>query len=377
MSLKSVTYTEYENDSRHWKLEKCDFSQINLIVGRNATGKTRLMNVINGLCKLLSAQKSEVFESGTYEVEIVLSGKAYILELEFANGQVIRESLEVDGEKRLVRNASGQGRIYYEKQQAYIEFQVPPNVIAIQQRRDELQHSFVVALAEWAEGCQAYFFGSPFGKDRLIGLSSLQALAARPDKFGESDDLVRIYARAFDLYGQPFDDAIKLDMKSLGYELTDVGADDMRKLTPQLALPEPIIGMFVVEKDREAKLPQMNMSQGMFRALALVIHINVASFGKQHTLVLVDDIGEGLDFERSTNLIDLLIRHARETGLQVIMTSNDRFVMNRVPLEYWCLLRRSGSTVRNFTERNSPHKFEEFKFMGLSNFDFFSSEATD
>jgi len=51
MSLKSISYTEFENDPQHWKLDQCDFSQINLIVGRNATGKTRLMNVINSLSK--------------------------------------------------------------------------------------------------------------------------------------------------------------------------------------------------------------------------------------------------------------------------------------------------------------------------------------
>jgi len=111
----------------------------------------------------------------------------------------------------------------------------------------------------------------------------------------------------------------------------------------------------------------------MFRALALVIHINVASFGKQRTLVLVDDIGEGLDFERSASLIDVLTRHAKETDLQIIMTTNDRFVMNRVPLEYWSLLRRTGATVHAYTERNCPKEFAEFKYMGLSNFDFFTS----
>lgn len=373
MSLKSLSYEEYENDSRHWKLVQCDFTQINLIVGRNSTGKTRLMRVISGLCRVLTAQQTNLFDSGTYKVEVELSGKNYSLEFSFAEGQVVRESLNVDGENRLTRDASGKGEIYYEKQKTFIEFQVPPTALAIQQRRDNLQHSFVVELSKWAEGCQTYFFGTSFGQDRLIGLSSLQA--SWKEHSIETDDLVATYTKAFDQYREPFDEAIKRDMKGLGYDLTDVGADDMRALTPGLKLHEPVIGMYVTEKDRDVKLPQMNMSQGMFRALALVTHINVAAFGKRHTLVLVDDIGEGLDFERSSKLIDLLISHSNGTGQQLIMTSNDRFVMNRVPLEYWSLLRRSGSTVRAYTERNSPEKFAEFKFMGLSNFDFFTSET--
>ena len=376
MSLKSLSYTEFDNNPRHWKLESCDFTQINLIVGRNATGKTRLMNVINNLCKILSVRTTEVYLSGTYQTEIVLSGKTYALCLEFASGHVIKELLEVDGNQRLIRNADGKGKIYYDQEKKFIEFQVPPTTIAIQQRRDELQHPFVVELSNWAGGCQAYLFGSSLGKDRVVGLAELQALVAKQESPSDTENLIGTYLKAFDQYGEPFDKAIIRDMGQLGYELTDVGTDDMRQFPfNQSKLPEPVIGMFVREKDRDAMLPQVFMSQGMFRALALVIHINVASFGGQRTLVLVDDIGEGLDFERSASLIDVLTHHAKESGLQIIMTTNDRFVMNRVPLEYWSLLRRTGSTVHAYTERNSPDEFTEFKYMGLSNFDLFTSET--
>jgi hypothetical protein len=185
---------------------------------------------------------------------------------------------------------------------------------------------------------------------------------------------VHAYATAFERYGQPFDEAILRDMAKLGYALSDDGTKYLRNHA-RIELPEPLIGMFVKEVDRQTDLPQMFMSQGMFRALAMVVYVNIASFSKQRTLFLVDDIGEGLDYERSSGLIDLLVQHSRSAGLQLIMTTNDRFVMNRVPLEYWSLLRRQGPVVKAFTERNSAKEFEEFKFMGLSNFDFFSSAA--
>ena len=208
-----------------------------------------------------------------------------------------------------------------------------------------------------------------------FGLASFEVLLEKQEGHGDVESPISTYTKAFNQYGEAFDKAVIRDMGQLGYNLTEVGMDDMRQFPLQLNLPEPIFGMFVREKDRDAKLPQMYMSQGMFRALALVIHINVASFGGQRTLVLVDDIGEGLDFERSASLIDVLTRHTKASGLQIIMTTNDRFVMNRVPLEYWSLLRRTGSTVHAYTERNSPNEFTEFKYMGLSNFDFFTSET--
>jgi hypothetical protein len=56
------------------------------------------------------------------------------------------------------------------------------------------------------------------------------------------------------------------------------------------------------------------------------------------------------------------------------MTTNDRFVMNQVPLEYWSVLVRKAGVVKLFNRLNSEKKFEDFKYLGLSNFDFFSSD---
>jgi len=375
MSLNSLAYTEYESEPQFWKLERCDFVQVNLIVGRNSTGKTRLINVISGLCKVLSGQRTTVFDSGTYLAEIDLDGSTYALELEFLRGEVVKESLTVDGLKRLVRASDGRGEIYYDQQGKFIEFQVPKTTIAIQQRQDELQHPFVVKLSTWAQSCQTYFFGSSLGKDLLVTLATLQASVGRQGKPNDNGDLVRRYINAFELHGDAFDAAVVRDMTALGYHLSDVSAEDMRPLSPGLVLPEPVLGMTVTEVGREAKLSQIQMSQGMFRALALIIYVNAASFSKQQALVLIDDIGEGLDYERSAGLIDVLIRHAKDSGFQVLMTSNDRFVMNRVPLAHWALLRRNGSIVKAYTERNSQKEFSEFKYMGLSNFDLFTSDV--
>jgi hypothetical protein len=374
MSLIKFSYSEFENDPRYWVLQQCDFSAINLVVGRNATGKTRLINVVNALCRILSARQTGLPLTGTFQAEICLSGKTYSLCLEFSDGKVAKESLKVNGTERLSRDATGAGEIYYEAKGEVIRFQVPPTTIAIQQRQDELQHPFVVELSKWALGCRTYFFGSSFGKDQIVGLASLQLLLSQNERPGDVNDPLSVYMKAFNQFGAPFDEAVIKDMNMVGYDLTDVSAEDIRPLTPGLILAEPAIGLTVTERDRGVKLPQFHMSQGMFRALALIIHINASSFGKQRTLIMVDDVGEGLDFERSAKLIDLLINHAERSNIQVIMTSNDRFVMNRIPLNYWSLLRRTGSNVHAYTEHNSPKEFEDFKYMGLSNFDFFTSD---
>ncbi len=95
-----------------------------------------------------------------------------------------------------------------------------------------------------------------------------------------------------------------------------------------------------------------------------------AQLTKKPTCILIDDIGEGLDFDRSCRLIDLLREKAKASGVQLVLSTNDRFVMNRVPLEEWSVLQRQASTVRVLNYDNSRELFEEFKFTGLSNFSF-------
>ncbi len=53
MYLKSVKYSEYEDDTRAWFLEGLSLGAKNLIVGKNASGKTRTLNVISALANLL------------------------------------------------------------------------------------------------------------------------------------------------------------------------------------------------------------------------------------------------------------------------------------------------------------------------------------
>jgi hypothetical protein len=112
------------------------------------------------------------------------------------------------------------------------------------------------------------------------------------------------------------------------------------------------------------------MSQGMFRAFSILIQVNYSQMSKKATCILIDDIGEGLDFERSCLLIDVLRKKADEPKIQLIMSTNDRFVMNNVPLEEWSVLLRHGGRVQVRNYNNSKDVFDEFKFTGLSNFSF-------
>jgi len=167
-------------------------------------------------------------------------------------------------------------------------------------------------------------------------------------------------------------------MEKVGYTISDIGTKTPLSLLSdegeEIILDGEPQYLYVQESDLAEKTEQAFMSQGMFRALSLIIQINYSLLAGKPSCILIDDIGEGLDFERSSAMIQVLISKA-ETGLvQLIMTTNDRFIMNGVPLEYWSVIERKPGIAKLHNIYNSKQVFDEFKFTGLNNFDFFSTQ---
>ena len=73
MSLIKLSYFEYEGEQRYWEIAEVTFSNINLIVGKNASGKSRLMSVINSFAKLLSGSLPAPFEACKFSVTLNLN----------------------------------------------------------------------------------------------------------------------------------------------------------------------------------------------------------------------------------------------------------------------------------------------------------------
>ncbi|MCP4106937.1 MAG: ATP-binding protein [Desulfobacteraceae bacterium] len=93
--------------------------------------------------------------------------------------------------------------------------------------------------------------------------------------------------------------------------------------------------------------------------------------------IIVDDICEGLDYERATKLGKLLFKIFQAKNVQFIVSSNDSFLMDVIDIRYWNILVRENNLIRVYNYKNSKDKFDNFKYSGLSNFDLFSSDYLD
>ena len=159
MMLTKINYRQFTGSPQQWILSDLLLGQSNLIVGKNASGKSRSLNIIKALGMMLSGKTKPVFLSGTYDAVFDDEGKTVRYCLEYMDRKVVREEVTVDGEPLLVRGAHGVGTIYHKKEDKKLDFQTPETDLAAFARRDSIQHPFLDPLGEWGAGVRHYAFG--------------------------------------------------------------------------------------------------------------------------------------------------------------------------------------------------------------------------
>lgn len=371
MQLRSIDCHEFEGQPRDWHLHSTSFGQINLIAGKNAAGKTRILNVINNVAQSLSGTRRAPYKHVKFRIDFTDDpGIEHRYELEFKDSEIKRERYVVDNKILVDRKESGEGQIRAEEIGKWMSFQAPATELAAVNRRDKIQHPFFENLFDWARSVSHFSFATNQERTTLLAISANKE--KKTSEVSQPENAGAILRKALEEHEREFKELLFEDLRKLDYHCEDVGLDVPDDLVAMGGSPP--LGIYLKEHDLGSRTSQLNMSDGMFRALSLLIRLNYAVLTKKRACILVDDVGEGLDFSRSKNLIPLLIDKAKNHGFQLIMTTNDVFVMNSVPLDYWSVVSRRGGNVTVINRQTSPKAFDEFKFVGLSNFEFFASE---
>lgn len=275
MNLITFEYIANQGLSNEWRVEKCELSRFNLIVGKNASGKSRLLNAIWKLAEALKGR--EILEPQNNEWHLLFNTNKpncrleYLLKVE--KGFVIKEQLFVYKHKNkftlIERGESGGGIIWAEELGRQINFKSSITKTAIAQRQDSIQHPFLKLFYNWAWAVLSNYYEAGTGLDNSLICNSL---------------------------------------------------------------------------------------------------------GDTYKTVIVDNFGRGLDYESAPIAAKALVGKSSRSPAQLILTTNNQFIVNSVPLHYLSVIERCSSSIRLHNIFNSRDKFEEFKFLGLNNFDLFTSD---
>lgn len=367
MILKSLKYHRHIGSSREWGIEGKDsdmiaFGNINLLVGKNSTGKSRTLDVIKELGHFLSAQTTTdqlKFKSCTYRA-ILGNGSSQDLEycLTVEGGIVVDEQI-VRREKLLFDRKSA--LLYIEETDSYEKVELDSHKAVTQYTAENVP--FLANIKIWGFSIRDSIFSDQIEKKKLA--DSLDDLDYKVIKRGEKYSLFHIFKKGCERFGSEFIDRIIKDMDSLNYDIESINIQEYKKKYT----------LAVKEKDLDFDTTQLEMSQGMFRVLSFIIRLNYAVLNKVSVCFLIDDLGEGLDFDRSKCLVSIIMRSLHEnTEMQIFLTTNDRYIMNKIPLKFWSVIVRYPHSSKFYNYQNSKEIFDDFKYTGLSNFDFLSTD---
>lgn len=352
MILTEISYKSGANSNLNsWELNGLSLGRINLIVGKNSSGKTRTSNVIKNIA--LRIAKSNLGTTGDWSHVVKFRvDEREELEYHFSYRwkKPIVENIFRDGKPVLKRDGDD-AKIFSQKTKKWESINPPQNTLIFHARRDDEAYPEIEKIVSWAQNTVLFPFGKiPFN---LRGIS--------PDSFNIVQDL-------FEFASQKDREEITLlsnKLNEMGYEITNlIFKHEFDRYV-----------MYFQEKNFSKPITSDSMSQGMFRALMLILLLDYLNHKENGATLIVDDLGEGLDYQRATQLGKILLDFLYEnSNIQLIATSNDSFLMDVFPIEYWNILIREGSEVRCLNYQNSKEAFDEFKLTGLVPFDLFSSD---
>lgn len=332
-----------------WELSQpIPLQEVNLLVGKNAVGKSKIIEAIskvaNYILQLVEMKTFDFIFSSMLEFEE--NGETITYSFDYLNGIITEEYLKVNETVLLGRNRD-KTLLHGE------QINPPENKLTLHVRRDTKQYPYFEKIVLWAENIYGQRFNE-MDADKATNTNSYLSIQHRESLFAMLKALP-----------EKSKEKIINRAQELDYRITAIRPIELVKVLKLV---------FIDEEGVKNPLLINNLSKGMCRAISLLIHMEYISQQEKPSLWLIDDLGEGLDYDRVTKLGKLLFSFCLEHGIQLITSSNDTFLMDVVDLKYWNILQREGGKVTSINIQNYPEIFEDFKFTGLSNFDFFSSD---
>lgn len=335
-----------------YKVDKWELNKISpihnscLIVGRNSVGKSRTINAIQNVVAFVM-MKEVYINSYTFSTELEFVGDNTEVKYAFSvnDGVLEKELLEINNNviiKRTAKIAKFNGE----------NIAPPKNKLIIQVRRDNKQYPEIEKLIGWFEGV-VWVSYSNINPSMILTMSR----SANPLAFSA-------LVESMDERGKK--NVIK-SARALDYNVSDISLFKENDGFKCVRIKEKGISESILE---------WQLSNGMLRTLYLLCFVEYIkkSLSPKPSLLLIDDMSEGLDYHRSVELGKMIFDNCEKYGLQIIASSNDAFLMDAISISNWQILLRKASKVDVINQYNNEDLFAKFRMTGLSNFDLFSSD---
>lgn len=366
MKIKALKYSRYPNTNKEWYIVGKDnknnedyvyFDSLNLLVSKNAGGKTRTLDVIRELSEFLDGTRS-VLDS-TYSSQIfdfIFEDKniEYSYLLEITDRKVSNERLVIDKDLIFDRKKN-----YFQK--GIVSKDLSDNQLIL--NNQSVNKEKFSDILFWSRSVKTFFSNHWIDLNENVDSLNINEIDIDLVNVDTPSFVIPIFAYGFKEFGKDYVDHILSYMNRLDYDLTDI---ELKKGKRGYRIYVEEGGKYYVEQSR--------LSLRMFRALSLLIVLVLVKKKHLPMCILIDDLGDGFDLDNAKNFMDILSQVSYNSSIQFFATSTNRFVLNNVHLKNWSVIDRVGSKSIFYNMHNSKENFEDFKYTSLNNADFFTTQ---
>lgn len=366
LNLKTLTIVEYRDNSLDVEISKLNLKEFNLLISDNAQGKTRLFNTIKYMKSLVSGSPRNIFTTFNGVFSFIDSNSnnniEYILGIFPSEGKNnYEEIIKVDGNEIL---NSKKKILINEKSGKKVEsIFIPKNIPAI------------AAISE-EEFITINQINSFFSK--IVSISSnrsreidLNPDAVIPNEFGSnmSSVLYNWYNSHPELYNEVIGEfKNNFDfIEEVIFTEEKIGGISTRLLS-------------LKEKGIDRNIRLIDWSDGLIRTLHLLMLAKVQyesnSSNSIPSLILIDEIENGLDFKTLRNIVNYFFDHRDDS--QIIITSHSPLVCELIHPKYWQIVKRKGPVINYLSpadlENDLTDALNDFK---QKHWDFYSKHINN
>jgi len=361
MSIRSV---EYSNNKSGWVIPKIHLQRVNLFVGASAAGKTTLLNIIFGIARTAAAgiqsvpglQQINMLNvqplAGEWVIEIELNGVIfsweYAAEVDasgvylITRDQLIKKMDNRDDETIYER---GPGGVKLRGQKLPDVFANQPGLILFKNDSEIklisdffggfLRRSFSGGELERAAGFTTDISFS--ANNKMSKISSFNDIASSPTLNKRLYLVYKDYPNKFKNIVSHFIDIFPT-VESL--KITDAGMEphQAKKNKMNANISAPIV--VVKERGIAQRMFLNQLSSGMLKILFMLTDIFTMNDGGVY---FIDEYENSL----GVNVIGFLPEIMYDAGLdkQFILTSHNPYVINKISINDWFLIKRKDSTI--------------------------------
>jgi len=375
--MQLTNYKYVDSDQAHqsgWKYESVSLEKVNLLVGDTASGKSKFLNTIFNLARLVARGE---FYAGKWKLSFNHAGSNYTYALtsrtESGIARIISEKLTLHGEEN--------DTVIIARMNDECEYNGAP------MPKLEKDKSLITILKENDDVAQIYsaftlVMKRNFDGDILHISRQHHAIDGDIDQTFKGDDgLEQLFLMSppinvkmflLDKYFPDIFTEVKELFKECFSFVQDIQITDLRD-TGRLVTTSANVPVFLIkEKGLPNGILYSNISSGMLKVLILITDMLTLPEGASY---LIDEYENSLGMS-AINFFPTLLEEASDDQ-QFIITSHHPYIINRMPVSNWIVFKRSGSDVQSMCGNHLVEylgKSKQQAFVKLVNSPFYSGD---